>query len=95
MHSLSDCLPSEISQIKNEEWEKINSMSRDELFSYIGSAMPGAFVWSIGFNFYDWLVSKDDFDPDVFVNAVCSILDCIKLRLEGYFPPSKIISLRY
>ena len=63
-------------------------MSRDELLSYIGSETLGAFVWSIGFNFYDWLASKDGFDPDTFVNAVCLILDCIKSRLESKFSPS-------
>ena len=63
-------------------------MSRDELLSYIGSETPGAFVWSIGFNFYDRLASKDDFDPDTFVNAVCLILDCIKSRLESKFSSS-------
>ena len=87
VYFLSRCSPVEISVIENEECQKINSMSRNELFNHLDhlSEDKTITIWSIGFNFYESVVAVG-FEPELFVNAVRSILVCIRSRLERKFP---------
>ena len=70
--------------IVEEECQKINSMSQVKFFKYV-KTVTTTIIGPITFRVWQALVWREMhfIDPEVLVNTVKAILDCIQSRLEG------------
>ena len=72
----------ELAKINNEECQKINSMSREELFEYM-KIVTKSKIWPMTLRFYESSVFPDGIDPNQLVFTVKSILVRIQFRIKG------------
>ena len=71
-----------LAKINDEECQKINSMSREELFEYV-KIVTKSKIWPMTLRFYESSVFPDGIDPDQLVFTVKSILVRIQFRIKG------------
>ena len=71
-----------LKKIKDEECQKINSMSREELFEYV-KIVTKSKIWPMTLRFYESSIFPDGIDPNQLVFTVQSILIRIKFRIKG------------
>ena len=83
-----ECTPEELSMIKHQQCQKIKSMPRNELFSYIRhNFMMHDHTPEYHHTVYQFgLIFPHLPFPEILVDTVKSITDCVQSRLQGKFP---------